>query len=237
MNAEPATTPGWYDDPYGRHELRYWNGTAWTADVASGGRRFVDGTMHASRRTASPKLATAAVVLGVVSIALGWVPYVFVVAAVCGVLAIVFGLLRRGSGGVATTGIVLGAVGLATCIAGVVFTRLVNDVIDAYRNPHPHAMTFDRCRVAAGRAEAEGSITNEGRATADYTITVRFVQPGGGDPLRSVTVSVDDVEPGEARRFDAARTVRADDVDCIADVRGPFPFGVQLTFVDDTHAS
>ncbi|MCU0308406.1 MAG: DUF2510 domain-containing protein [Thermoleophilia bacterium] len=29
--------PGWHRDPYGRHELRWWDGSAWTADVADGG--------------------------------------------------------------------------------------------------------------------------------------------------------------------------------------------------------
>ncbi len=35
-----AQTPpqGWYPDPAGRHELRWWDGARWTADVADGGR-------------------------------------------------------------------------------------------------------------------------------------------------------------------------------------------------------
>jgi hypothetical protein len=32
--AQPAA---WHPDPAGRHELRYWNGTAWTDDVSDGG--------------------------------------------------------------------------------------------------------------------------------------------------------------------------------------------------------
>ena len=32
--AQPA---GWHPDPSGRHELRYWSGTAWTDDVSDGG--------------------------------------------------------------------------------------------------------------------------------------------------------------------------------------------------------
>ena len=32
----------WYPDPRGRHELRYWDGTAWTDNVADGGRTSVD---------------------------------------------------------------------------------------------------------------------------------------------------------------------------------------------------
>lgn len=36
--ATPTTTPaGWYTDPAGRHEYRYWDGVNWTAQVSDGG--------------------------------------------------------------------------------------------------------------------------------------------------------------------------------------------------------
>ncbi len=38
----PPTPPDWYPDPAGRHEYRYWNGAAWTDDVASHGRQSTD---------------------------------------------------------------------------------------------------------------------------------------------------------------------------------------------------
>ena len=45
--AAPAPTPattgpaaGWHPDPTGRHELRYWDGRQWTADVSDAGRHF-----------------------------------------------------------------------------------------------------------------------------------------------------------------------------------------------------
>ncbi len=34
--------PDWYPDPYGRHEVRYFDGTRWTEHVASHGRQSVD---------------------------------------------------------------------------------------------------------------------------------------------------------------------------------------------------
>ncbi len=33
---------GWYNDPYGRFQQRYWNGAAWTRDVATNGEQLVD---------------------------------------------------------------------------------------------------------------------------------------------------------------------------------------------------
>jgi len=41
--------PDWYPDPYGRHEMRYFDGTRWTEHVASHGRQAVDPPGGASR--------------------------------------------------------------------------------------------------------------------------------------------------------------------------------------------
>ena len=40
--APPAVPAGWRPDPTGRNQLRYWDGYAWSAHVASGGVRSVD---------------------------------------------------------------------------------------------------------------------------------------------------------------------------------------------------
>jgi uncharacterized protein YxjI len=53
----PAQHPaGWYPDPFGRHESRYWDGRQWTEHVASHGRQAVDppagaGTVPATGRS------------------------------------------------------------------------------------------------------------------------------------------------------------------------------------------
>jgi uncharacterized protein YxjI len=39
--------PGWYPDPFGRHESRYWDGQRWTEHVASHGRQAVDAPVQA----------------------------------------------------------------------------------------------------------------------------------------------------------------------------------------------
>jgi uncharacterized protein YxjI len=41
--------PDWFPDPYGRHELRYFDGTRWTEHVASHGRQSVDAPGGESR--------------------------------------------------------------------------------------------------------------------------------------------------------------------------------------------
>jgi uncharacterized protein YxjI len=42
QSGPPPTPPGWFPDPVGRHEQRYWDGSQWTEHVASHGRQSVD---------------------------------------------------------------------------------------------------------------------------------------------------------------------------------------------------
>lgn len=57
--------PGWYPDPSGRWQVRWWNGSAWADQVASGGRQGTD--------PAPGGEATADLVNRVVATALGFV--------------------------------------------------------------------------------------------------------------------------------------------------------------------
>jgi Protein of unknown function (DUF2510) len=45
-SSTPPTTPsvpaGWYNDPAGRYELRYWDGSAWTEHVSRAGQQYTD---------------------------------------------------------------------------------------------------------------------------------------------------------------------------------------------------
>lgn len=38
----PATPPQWSADPFGRHELRFWDGSSWTAAVVDAGAPGID---------------------------------------------------------------------------------------------------------------------------------------------------------------------------------------------------
>jgi len=59
-SADGAPVADWYPDPVGRHELRYWDGTAWTPNVADGGQASVD-PLEASPTTpvAAPEVAAS----------------------------------------------------------------------------------------------------------------------------------------------------------------------------------
>jgi hypothetical protein len=40
--AAPAVPAGWYADPAGRFELRYWDGSTWTEHVSRAGQQYTD---------------------------------------------------------------------------------------------------------------------------------------------------------------------------------------------------
>lgn len=42
MSDAPTTPAGWFADPMGRHQLRYWDGARWTEHVSSNGQPGID---------------------------------------------------------------------------------------------------------------------------------------------------------------------------------------------------
>ena len=248
MANDGGVRPGWYADPLGRFELRYYNGATWTADVSTGGDRFVDPLgidvgQHPRQpdrsdatETAPTSLATASMVLGIVAVAIAWVPFVVVVGAIAALLALLFGILairRSGASGAgrsrAVVGVITGASGLLAAALGTVLTFVVLDVYDSYLNPPPHETVITSCEVVGSRAIATGRLENLGDETSDFSVLVGFVRPGTDNPHRTTRVSLDDVEAGASAPFDAERQVELDDVDCIViEVTGPLPFGLAL---------
>lgn len=252
---------GWYPDPAARFELRYYNGAAWTADVSTDGDRFVDplGTQpgaadpldtqpgaawpqhapqHAPQLGAKNGAATASMVLGIVAIVLGWLPFIFAAGAVAGVLAIVLGLRARRRAqtpgpqfsvgeGMATAGLVLGPIGLLVCVGGLVFSIVMVRAIDRFESPAENNTAITSCEREGNDVTAKGELTNASEDTASFTVRVSFVRPATDNPRRQANVIIDDVEPGETRSFEAVRSVALDEVDCIiGSVRGELPLGI-----------
>ena len=57
MSETGTNPPDWYPDPYGRHEMRYFDGTQWTEHVTSHGKQSVDppgGVSHVPTVAARP---------------------------------------------------------------------------------------------------------------------------------------------------------------------------------------
>ena len=218
-----AYTAGWYPDPVGVHELRYHNGSAWTGDVSDGGVRHVSPIPPAPGGQPG---GTAPLVLGIVSLCIGWIPFVSVVAFGTAIAAIVIGLRRRrfaSARSAANAGVVMGAVGFGFAIVGTWLGFLVVDAVARYDDPGAHEVVLTACGEVDGITRADGTITNLDDDTRTYTIEVVF------DSDRSDTIEVPDVEPGDTAPFVVEQDLRFDDLDCrVSSVKGPRPFGLDL---------
>ncbi len=240
--------PGWYADPLGRFELRYFNGAEWTADVSNDGDRFVDplglelgarsstGGDAAPAGSASNGPATAAMVLGIIAVAVAWLPFIVVVGAIAAVLALAFGAVgvrrstRTGVGrSRAVVGLVTGGSGLVAAALGVVLTLAVLDVYDTYIDPGPNEVVITSCEVVGSRAIAVGTLENLGTEATDFSVQIGFVRTGTDNAHRFGRAALDDVEPGQPTEFRVERQVDLDDVDCVViEVTGALPFGLSL---------
>lgn len=252
-------TPGWYDDPSGRFDLRYHNGFRWTGDVSHEGDRFVDPEPPArsapsvppspapsSPDAAPPRnpLGTAAMVVGIVSICLAWLPVLFVIGGVLAVLALTFGAVGRRrarerglDANRAVLGLITGGIGLACVAVGVILTVVLYRAVDRWDNPAEHEVTLTSCDVttdgtsdADGAWSATGNLRNVDSGRADFTVEVTVSRSDSGGSGPSETVELDGVEPGESVAFEiVGRQVISFDPVCDVSVHGPKPFGVDLS--------
>ncbi len=222
----------------GRFEYRYFNGEQWTSDVAINGQRYVDAPI--SQLTQQPAkrpprgMAIASMITGICAVALGWVPFVFVIAAGAAIAALVFGILglqnaRRHDGygrGFAITGLVLAPVALVVCVGGFFFTRAVIREFRDFIEPGPHELVVEQpCTLEDGRATVNGTIRNLDDREHDYRIFVDF-DDNDGDSKAS-TIAVRDVAPGETAPWTSSVAFDGNTVECtVSDVFGPAPFGI-----------
>ena len=240
-----AAPSGWYRDPTGRFEYRYFNGVQWTPDVAVNGQRYVDKpmdqvpmnqmTVHPSSPRRPRGMAIASFVTALTAVVVGWVPFIFALAACAAIAAIVFGILalrtarlHDGYGrGFAVTGLVLAPVALAVCVGGFFFTSAVLRELHAFAEPGPHQLFVQQpCTVDGGRATVRGSIRNLDDQTHDYRIVVDFTNPSDG--TTSSTVRVKSVRPDATAPWTSSADITGSSVSCkVAEVTGPFPFDLE----------
>jgi len=148
MAEELSWEPGWFSDPTGRHDHRWWDGAAWTAHVADAGVAAHDpldapaadvgpapgrvaATGAAAAGAGTDPIAVISLVVSLVALPLALVPVLGLIPAVAAVALAVIARSRvrssgRGGGGLATAGSVLsiGALVLAGLITVVVVAIL-----------------------------------------------------------------------------------------------------------------
>ena len=232
-----ATPSGWYVDPQGRFDFRYFNGVAWTSDVSVDGQRYVDAVTTPPAQQGGPLrqrrgMAVAAFITSAAAVVTGWVPFLFVLAACSAVVAIVFGIAglkasRRNDGygrGFAIAGLILAPIGLAICVGGFFLTRTVVHEIRDYVDPGAHEVVVQSCTSDGSRATAHGRIRNMDVQAHDYRIVVEF---DNGASTASTTVAVPHVAVGATTPWAAAVDLPGNSITCkVNDVFGPLPFSV-----------
>jgi hypothetical protein len=258
VNDAPNPTPaGWFPDPLGRHEHRYFNGQSWTADVADAGDRRVDplGTSPGYGPGGAPQQfgsagggqaggggSTAALVCGIIGVLIAWIPFLVVGGFVLAILALVFGIrgIRRSTVGApgrgkAVAGTVLGAIALGLSILGVWLSVVTLIEVTDFIEPKANTAQVTACVVDRSVVTVEGTLTNRSNKPAEFTIFVDIrLQAGestsGLDRRVVVPVVIDAIGPDVTTEWQAVTTNRVDATTCTAtgDVFGPFPFGLEM---------
>ena len=184
--------------------------------------------------------AIASFVLGLCSIIVGWIPFLFVLAVGGAITALVFAVIgirraRQADGygmGFAVAGAVLAPIALGVCVVGFLLTRAVLDEVNDFVDPGRHDLVQNQpCDVVDGVATFTGTITNLEANQNDYTLNVVFIDdsPAGSQRRLAVdSVVISDVDPGDSREWQSVRLVgKMSPVRCeVTEVFGPTPFGL-----------
>jgi hypothetical protein len=194
---------GWFADPLGRHEKRFYNGLVWTDRVLDGEHAGSDpignvsppmplgprNPVAASRNVDAPRsgnaASLAALAFGVVGAVLALlVPFGFIAGAVCGLLAFMLGVrayrgaVRRNteSHGLATAGLALGAAAL---------------ILAAYFGASYYSVASTVRRAFASSPKIE--VVDANRARHKVSVADCSRSPGSGWPAATGTlVNTDD---------------------------------------------
>ena len=128
MTGDQTPPAGWYPDegvdaPAGQQ--RYWDGSAWTEHTtAPTGPAYQAAVLQAPRNG----LGIAALILGIIGVVIGIIPFFFWVAGILGVIGLILGFVGRGrakrgeatNGTMALWGIITSAVAVVVSIVGLV---------------------------------------------------------------------------------------------------------------------
>ena len=153
-------------------------------------------------------IGIAAMVLGIVGVAVGLVWVLAFAALVCGVLGVVFGIVGRGRAaklhlpaGPPLAGLILGIVAIGLSGYGFYVQYRVVDTVSTIFNtsgvladPTTNRMEITRCTTLAGSPIAEGTLVNTSDETRSYRLYVSF-RDATGYETDAVSAYTGRVEP------------------------------------------
>ncbi|MFM2184172.1 MAG: hypothetical protein RJB61_2466 [Actinomycetota bacterium] len=224
--------PGWYPDPTGRYEYRWHNGTSWTGDVAVDGRHFVDvdGLRGIDAPRRGRRLAVAALVVALCSLAVAWLPVLFAVSVVGGLSSAGMGIAaaRRARDDSSTSGLAKGALAVAAAalclsvLGGFLTVQLGSELAEIVdEEPGPYEIAIDECTSDGSLLIARGTIQNRDDSERHYDVTIAISDLAGVEIARGST-TVLDVAPSGSAEFTLSETADHDGgISCeVVDVRG-----------------
>lgn len=220
-----ADRPGWYPDPTGRYEYRWHNGIAWTGDVAVDGRHFVDalGGQGVVAQRRGRRTAVGALVISLCSLAVAWLPVLFVLSVAGAIVALVLGgvAMRRASGDAGTRGLAKGSLAVAAAalslsVVGAFLTVQLGDELAALveQEPGEYEIVIDECSSDGSLLIARGTVDNLDESERHYDVTVSISDATGAEVARGTT-SVLNVAPSGSAEFTFSDTADHEgDVTC-----------------------
>ena len=233
-----ATKPGWYPDPQGRFDQRYFDGEQWTSGVTISRQRYVDTTFADAEKNGEPwhrtrRMAIASSVAAGVGVGVGWMPFAFTIgiaAAIAAVVCGIFGLRtsRRNYGygrGLCIAGLALAPVALCASSVGLSLSRIVDRDVTFFNDPGPNEIIVQSCSTDGRRSTLRGTIRNTDDKVHDYRI---FVELDNALTKPIPVVTIEGLSPGETAPFVATAEQVGARVTChINDVLGPAAFDHQ----------
>jgi Septum formation/Protein of unknown function (DUF2510) len=169
MTDDPTRPAGWYPDegvdaPAGQQ--RYWDGSAWTEHTtAPTGPTYQAAVQQAPRNG----LGIAALILGIVGVVVGIIPFFFWIAAILGVIGLILGFVGRGrarrgeatNGTMALWGIITSAVAVVVSIVGLLILIAWADLsVEFWAGPEDTASpTAENTVTPPGEAPTQGQET------------------------------------------------------------------------------
>lgn len=173
MSEAASWPPGWFRDPTGRHDHRWWDGAAWTGHVADAGTASVDmltGVIPApgeapndphgpvDRSGASDRVAITALVIGISAVIFAVVPGFGLVLPT---IAIVLSLIARArirTSGLRGDGLAIGGLvtGIGALLIALIITALAGLLLAASGGELAGAFAeYVACLEARSPAECE----------------------------------------------------------------------------------
>jgi hypothetical protein len=178
MTDDPTRPAGWYPDegvdaPSGQQ--RYWDGSAWTEHTTAPTAPSYPAAVQQAPRNG---LGIAALILGIIGVVVGIIPFFFWVAGILGVIGLILGFVGRGrarrgeatNGTMALWGIITSALAVVVSIVGLLILIAWADLsVEFWAGPED---------TASPTAENTGSPAVE---TPAPTQTQETAAPGAGE--------------------------------------------------------